>query len=149
MVGTHAEDGSRRRSAQFWDVASIPIKDRPSDTRGCSRPRNLRQSGAAYRLKDNTIRALIFIRLDCLQDLRALRNGVVIRINDLDIRAQFAGHLLGGFRLLDLVIVVVRRKGNQKAQLFHSGSKAPPDSILTVHPAPRVSRGNWCPRFMK
>jgi len=56
MVRTHAENGSRRRSAQFWDVASIPIKDRPSDTRGCGPPRNLRQSGARLQAQDNTIR---------------------------------------------------------------------------------------------
>src|SRR6266550_2830551 len=120
----HLENGGGRRLAHLRNVAGIAIQHGPSDTDGCGRAGDLGQSCATDGLKNNGVRPLILGNLNGFQDLGALGNRVVIRINDLDFRAQFAGHLLRGLRLFDLVIVVVGRKGNQKSQLFHGSSKS-------------------------
>src|SRR5437899_7014837 len=125
MVRSHTEKGSRRRLAQFQDVVGIAIQHRPSDTDRCGRSGDLWQSGATDRLKNNGVRPLILVRLNGFQNLGALRNRVVIRVNDLDFNAQFAGHLLRGLRLFDLVIVVVRCQGNQDTQFVHRSGKTP------------------------
>ena len=124
MVGAHSENGGGRRLAHFWNVAGIAIQHGPSDTDGCGRAGDLGQSCATDGLKNNGVRPLILGNLNGFQDLGALGNRVIIRINDLDFRPQFAGHLLRGLCLFDLVIVVIGRKGNQKVQLFHGSSKS-------------------------
>jgi len=48
-------------------------------------------SGAADRFENNRIRPLTLVRLNCFQDLRALRNGVVIRIDSLDVPGPIGG----------------------------------------------------------
>src|SRR6267154_1143759 len=84
MVGSHAKDGSRGRAPQFQNVIGVAIQNSPSDSCRGSRACDLRQSGAADRFEHNGVWALIFVGLDNFENLRALRNGVVIRVNDLD-----------------------------------------------------------------
>jgi hypothetical protein len=52
--------------------------------------------------------------------LCALVDGVVLRVDDLNIHARFASGLFRGFRLFDLVIVIVGCKRNKDSQFFHS-----------------------------
>ena len=60
-----------------------------------------------------------FLSLDGFQKLRALRNGVIVGINHLELDAKFVSGFFGRMRLFDLIIVVVRGKRNEKTQLFH------------------------------
>jgi len=82
-------------------VVGIAIQHRPSDTGRCGRSGDLWQSGATDRLKNNGVRPADSRQTEWLSNLVALRNRVVIRVNDLDFNAQFAGHLLRGLRLFD------------------------------------------------
>src|SRR6266851_4793542 len=112
--------------AKFRDVVGVAIQDRPTDASGRGGTGNLGQSSASNRLEDNRVRALqLIIGLNRLQDLRALSNRVVIRVNDASFHAQLAPHLFRGLRLFDVIIVVIRGKGNQEAQFFHVYSRSP------------------------
>jgi hypothetical protein len=51
--------------------------------------------------------------------LLALYDGVVFRINDLQTHSQTTRSFLGSEGLLDLVVVVVGRKGEHEVQFFH------------------------------
>jgi len=126
MVGGDAEKGSGGDFAQFRNVAGVAVEDSPSDTGRSGSAGNLGQGGTTDRLKDDGVRAVVVGRLDGFEDLGALGDGVIIGIEDLDFRAQIAGHQLGGLGLFDLVIVVVGGKRNENAQLFHGGSSGPP-----------------------
>src|SRR5258708_7820779 len=125
MVGAQAENGDGRRSAQFRNIAGVAIQHGPSNTCGDGGPGDLRQSSATDGFKNNGVRPVTVGSLDNFEDLSALGDGVVVRINDLDFHAQFAGHLVPRIGLLSLVMVLVPRKRNQKAQPFHGGSTAP------------------------
>ena len=48
--------------------------------------------------------------LDGLEKLRALSDGVVIGVNDLELDAEFPSGFFCGLRLFDLIIVVVGRQ---------------------------------------
>src|SRR2546425_4124299 len=88
------EDGCSGSPAKFRDVVGVAIQDRPTDASGRGRTGNLGQSSASNRLEDNRVRALRFIiGLNLLQDLRALSNRIVIRVNDANFRIQLARHL--------------------------------------------------------
>src|SRR5712692_2823468 len=126
MVGGQGEDGCSGSPAKFRDVVGVAIQDGPTDASGRGGTGNLGQSSASNRLEDNRVRALqLIIGLNRLQDLRALSNRVVIRVNDASFHAQLARHLFRGLRLFDLIIVVIRGKGNQEAQFFHVYSTSP------------------------
>src|SRR5229473_439818 len=87
---------------------------------------NLGQSSASHRLENNRVRALQFlIGLNRLQYLRALSDRIVIGVNDANFHAQLAPHQFRGLRLFDLIIVVIRGKGNQETQFFHVYSTSP------------------------
>ena len=79
----------------------------------------MRQSGAADGLKDNGVGAVGFLGLDGFEELGALGDGVIVRVNHPELDAEFASRFFGGLCLLDLIIVVVGREGNEKAQFLH------------------------------
>jgi hypothetical protein len=54
------------------------------------------------------------------QYLRALRDGVVFREEDLGVDAQLATSVFCGVRLLDLVIVIVGHQGNEEFEFSHA-----------------------------
>src|SRR5215467_12458100 len=119
MVGGDDEDGSFGGLTKLDDVIGVAIENRPADSRRRRRTGNLGQGGAADGFKDNGARAMLFFSLDSLQELRALSNGIVVGVNDLEFDAKLAGSSLGRLRLLDLVIVVVGRERNEKTQFLH------------------------------
>ena len=96
-----------RTLAQVLYVIRIAIQHRPSDACGGRHARHLRQCGPADGLEHNRVRTVLRRRLNGSQNLSALIDGVVVRVNNLRAHAQLACGLLGGLRLLNLVIVIV------------------------------------------
>ena len=58
--------------------------------------------------------------MDDLQQLLALGDGVVPGIEDLEIKIQTAGGLLGRGSLFDLIVVIVGGQRQQELQLLHN-----------------------------
>ena len=110
MVGSHHENGCGRGLAEFRDVIGVTIENGPPDTGRSGCASDLGKSGAADRLKDDGIGAVRLFGLDGLEKLRALSDGVVIGVNDLELDAEFPSGFFCGLRLFDLIIVVVGRQ---------------------------------------
>ena len=106
-------------AAQFGNVVGVAIQQYHSNASSGGGARNLRMRGRSGGFEDDGVRALSASGLDAGQQLLALHDAVVASINDIEAYTQFAGCLLGGGGLLDLVIVVVVSEREQEAQLFH------------------------------
>jgi len=68
----------------------------------------LRQRGAADRLKNDSIGAVLRLGLHEREDLLALLNAVAVGVKDLHIDTESASSFFSGDGLLDLVIVILR-----------------------------------------
>ncbi len=90
-------DAEHRRlavAAQISEVVHIAVQDDPTDSRGNRGFGHLGQSGADG-FEDDSIGTCSRGRLDGLQQLLALINGVVVRVNDLDLDTDPLGGFLG------------------------------------------------------
>src|SRR5437879_5461520 len=108
-------------AAQFGNVVGVAIQQYQSNASSGGGARNLRMRGRSSRFEDDGVRALRASGLDAGQQLLALHDAVVASINNIKANPQFAGRLLGGGGLLNLVIVVVVGEREQEAQLLHRG----------------------------
>src|SRR5690242_16016990 len=122
MIRGNDKNGSFGGPAKLGNVIGVAIENSPADAGGGCGAGNLGQGGSADRLKNDSVGAVRFFGLNSFQELRALRDGVVVRVNHLELDAELAGSRFGRLRLLDLIIVVVGRERNEKAQFFHSGA---------------------------
>ncbi len=120
MIGTQSENGSLARLAEFRDVIGFPVHDHPAHAGGYSRTGDLWKCRATGGLEHNGIGPLFGSSLNGLQNLRALIDGVVVRINNFRFDTELAGHLYGGTCLFNLVIIVVGQQRHKDAQSFHS-----------------------------
>src|SRR5258708_5458571 len=95
------------------------MEHRPADLCGSRCARDLWQCRASNRLEYNCIRTLCRGGLDGPQNLRALIDGVVVRVKNLRRDAQLARGLLRRLRLLNLIVVVVGSQRNKNSYLRH------------------------------
>jgi hypothetical protein len=66
----------------------------------------LRERGAAHGFEDDGVWPLVRDRLNNFQNLRALIDGVVGSVDDLQANVELACGSFGGFGLFDLIVVV-------------------------------------------
>jgi len=76
-----------RSATQLRKIFRFPIHHHPRDVRFHRSTGNLRQR-SSDRLECNRVRTLFWSRLDYLQQLLALRDGIVIRVDDFDFHAE-------------------------------------------------------------
>src|SRR5438874_12010812 len=107
MIGGDDENRGGGGLAKLGDVIGVAVENGAADGGGGCGSGNLRQGGAADRLKNDGVGALRLFGLDGFQKLRALRDGVVVGIDRLELDAELAGSRLSRPHLLDLVIVFV------------------------------------------
>ena len=113
MIRADAKYRGGAGAAKIGEIFGLAIEHYPGDFCGCSGAADVGQSGAAYGFEDDRVGMLRGIALNDVQKLLALIDGVVRRVNDLDINAKA---LRGCFRsscLLDLEIIIV---GDQRYQ---------------------------------
>ena len=140
MIGTHAEDRRFARAPEFGNIIRFAIEHRPANSSvGCG-ARHLRQRRAAHWLEDDAVWTLIGCCLNGFQDLGALVDGIVVRLEYLEVCGKIAGRLFRCIGLLPLVIVVVGCQRHQNFDLGHShtGNDFPP--LITLH---RPRRKGW------
>src|SRR5690348_6639568 len=123
MVRCDDKNRSGGGLAKLCDINGVAIENGPADPGGGRSAGNLGQGGTADRFKNNGLGAMRFFGLNGFQKLGALGDGVVVRVNHLELDAEFAGSGFGRLRLLDLVIVVVGCERNEKTQFFHSDTR--------------------------
>src|SRR6266404_1402689 len=138
MIRADGENRRVRPLAQILYVIRIAIQHRPSDACGGRHARHLRQRGSADGLEHNRVRTVLRRRLNGSQNLCALIDGVVVRVNNLRAHAQLACGLLRGLRLLDLEIVIVGSQRNQNSYLRHR--LGPRSQRVTIHPLASLCR---------
>src|SRR5579872_491385 len=120
MVRSDSKNWRREVSAQVFDVREFTIEYDPGNSGcGCS-PCDLRECRRPHRLKNNSVRALVFAGLHECENLLALLNAIAISIEDLQAHAQFSGGLLSSNSLLYLVIVVLSDQGDYDSEFVHS-----------------------------
>src|ERR1700674_355126 len=115
VVGADHENRCSRDFAKLRNVAGVAIQDRPADPSSYCCSSDLREGGAPNRLAANGIRPQILSGLIRFQDLRALGDRVVVRVDGLDFDAELSGSHFRRLGLFDLIIVVVGREGKEKA----------------------------------
>src|SRR5207245_5378893 len=95
------------------------VQHHPSNTSRSSGTCHLRESGSASGLEYDGIWTRGRRTLNKLQQLLALRHGLIVGVDDLYVHAQTPRRAVGGRRLFLLIIVAVIRERNQEIQLFH------------------------------
>lgn len=119
VVGGETKNRRGGSAAKFGHVGGVAIEYSPADSGANRGLGDLRQGGGTHGLEDDGSGAMSFAGLDSFQNLRALIDGVVVGKDDLDVDAKFAASLIGGLRLLHLVVIVAGREGNQESWLGH------------------------------
>ena len=107
MVGADRKHRHFVQPPQFENIVRLMIQHDPSNARGRSRTRHLRKCGTAGRLEEHRIGLGHRRILNVVQQLLALRERVVVGMDDGDVDAQPAGGFLRRSGLLLLVIVIV------------------------------------------
>jgi hypothetical protein len=95
IVSSNLKNRSAARLPQLLYVTDFAIQDYPCYARvdGCFG--NLRETGAADGLENNAVRLQLRFALDEFQDLLALQDAVIIRVDDLYFNGKTAGRLFG------------------------------------------------------
>src|SRR6266403_140331 len=119
VIGTDGKNGNARRLAQVREIFSFAVQHRPADSRAHRGARHLWQRSRSHRLEHNRIGTQFRSGLNGFQNLRALRNRVVVRVENLEIDAQTPRSFLRRGGLLQLVIVVAGGQRNEEAKLLH------------------------------
>ena len=86
------------------------IEDDPSNTCGRGGAGDLREGGPSGGLEHNRVGARRSGTLNELQQLLALRQAVIVGVNNFQVDAQTASRLLRGCCLFLLVVVIVVRQ---------------------------------------
>ena len=120
MVGSEYKNRGRRRFPEFGHIIGIAIENGPTNARRSSGASDLRQGRTANGLKDNGVGAMRLFSLNGFEKLGALRDGIVVGVDHLELDAELASGIFGGLRLFDLIVVVVGRQRDEKTQFFHA-----------------------------
>jgi len=110
MIRRDAEHRNPVSRAKFPDVVSFTIKNDPANSCPSRGSSDLGQRSRSRGLEDDGIRSRGRGGLNDLQQLLALVDRIVVRIDDLQIGAQPTSRFLGRCCLLDLIVVVVGGK---------------------------------------
>src|ERR1700693_4781671 len=119
MVGAYSEDGNAAGFAEFGNVFDVAIQHHPADAGGGRGASHLRQRGSAHGFENDSVRLRVGSRLNDIQNLLTLGDGIIVSVDDLNIDAEASGGCFSVRSLLDLIVVVVGRQRNQKLKLFH------------------------------
>src|SRR6266481_1611915 len=119
VIGTDGENGNARSLAQLREIFRFAVQHRPADSRAHRCARHLRKRGPAHRLEYNRIGTQFRSSLNGLQNLRALRNRVVLRVENLEVGSETPRSILRRGGLLQLVIVLAGGQRNEEAKLLH------------------------------
>src|SRR5438105_11677037 len=118
------------------------VQHHPSNAGGGGGACHLRETGSARRLKYDGVRTRGRRTLNELQQLLALRHGVVVGVNDLYVHAQTPRRAVRSGRLLLLIIVAVIRERDQEVELLHG-----PGTLYVDHSPSRLpingNHSNW------
>ncbi len=126
VIGSKRKNRNARSLAQLGHVRGFAIENHPSDTGAGRGAGHLGKSGATDRLENDGMGTKRGGGLHGFEDLRALVDGVVVGVDNLQFDIEFAGGEFGGFRLLNLVVVVAGGQRNQKTEFAHlARSNAP------------------------
>src|SRR5205809_5766445 len=119
LIGAYGKDGRASGLAKLGGVLGLPAENSPSDAGGCGSLGYLRKRGSADGFYKDSAGPKRRFRLDGLEELRALRDGIVVGINDLGLDTEFRR---GGFRscgLFHLIVVVLGYQRNQETKCRH------------------------------
>src|SRR6202453_1856455 len=120
LIGTNRENGeARRRAAEFSDVVGITIQQHPRNSGLHGGARHLRETRTTDRFAKDRVGPGRGIALNDFQELRSLRDGVVVGEDDLRLDAETRSGLLRGSGLFELVIVFPGHQGNNHTKAFH------------------------------
>src|SRR5262245_24683850 len=108
-----------RSPLEFRNVRRIGVQDAPADTGGNSRARDLRKSGTAYRFKNDGGGTKQRVGLDSAENLRALRDGIAIGVDNFEFGTNVLGSGTSRGGLFDLVVVILRSQRKQEAESLH------------------------------
>ena len=104
-------DGKNRRASRLAKLASVvsfPAEDGPADAGAGGGCGDLRKRGGSDGLNKDTAWPKGGFRLDGLEYLGALRNWIVVGVDDLSLDAEFPSRGFRGCRLFHLIVVVLR-----------------------------------------
>src|SRR5262249_31844879 len=119
VVGSNREHGRLGQFAQLGNVTGISIENGPADALAHRSASNLWKRCSSHRFEKNSVRTVLFRRLNRAEKLGALRDGVVACVEDFGLNAELACGFFGGIRLFNLIVVVRRGKRDENAELFH------------------------------
>src|SRR5882724_482861 len=119
MVRANCKDRSFLEKTEFGNVTRFAIEHGPADAGADRGARDLRKRGGTYGFEQYGVGTLLWISLNDLQQLRALRDGVVARVDDLRRNIESARGFFRRAGLLDLIIVVVVGQRHEKSQFLH------------------------------
>src|SRR5882672_4782012 len=119
VIGTDGENGKARSLAQLREIFRFAVQHCPADSRAHRCARHLRQRGPADRLEYNRIGTQFRSSLNGLQNLCALRNRIVLRVENLKVGSETPRSILRRGGLLQLVIVLAGGQRNEEAKLLH------------------------------
>src|SRR5207245_5318760 len=112
LIGADGKNRSRGGLAKFASVFRFAAEDGPADSGADGSFRYLRKRRCAERLDNDAVGPKRRIGLNRFEYLRALRDGIVVGIDDLRIDAQIRSGGVCGGGLLHLVIVVLGDQRN-------------------------------------
>src|SRR6266404_1753333 len=119
VIGADGENGNARSLAQFREIFRFAVQHSPTDSCAYRRARHLRQRSRSYRFEHNRIGTQFRSSLNGLQNLCALCNRVVLRVENLEVGSEAPQSILRGGGLLQLVIVLARGQRNEEAKLLY------------------------------
>ena len=104
--------------AQLLYIVALAIEQSPANAGRGSVLRHPHQ-GCAHGSAHNSIGAQVFCRLNDLEQLLALGNGIIVCIEDFYVHTQTVGHIPSGSFVLLLIRVLFHPQGNEKLKFFH------------------------------
>src|SRR5579872_912124 len=110
MIRGESECRDSIRLAELRNVFDLTVQHDPTDSCNSCGARHLGQGRASRRFEDNSCWLGLGARLDYIEKLLALRDGVIVGMNDFQFDTAPSRRRFSGSRLLNLVIVVVIRK---------------------------------------
>src|SRR5271167_4288112 len=119
MIGTDAKYRRAAGAAKFGEVFGLAVEHDPGDTGGSSSAARMGQSRTANRFEDDRVGMFRGARLNDVQELLALVDGVVRGIDDFDVNAEALSCGLRSACLLDLKIIIVSDQRYQEPEPFH------------------------------
>ena len=110
VVRSQREQWDLKIAAQIGKIVDLTVQHYPSNSGGSGGACHLGHGRAADWLENDSIRVRLGIRLNDLEQLLTLDNGIILGVHGLNFDAERGSHFRCFNRLLHLVIVVVCRE---------------------------------------